>query len=399
MALDLTKVVGQVGRMLAQLKERREEQQQRLLSALEAFGKSAGRFEQLQKKIDASRTTWLVAGLVEKPDLRYPAPPVPSDFTVIAADGSQIEVDRHRSARCYLLNTGSVVLRYGARPDAILESLPRLYADDADLVISPPDNKGRDQPIEGNLLGIKRGVEECRRLAELAAQEPPASQMLALLDGTLILWGLEAYPDFVGDILLHKGFLSHLNEMRKLNTARKLAMASYISLPRGSDVVNALRVALCPQEVVNSDRLCPECQTRECDAVAGVRDRDLFAGLLGPGERSAVFASRSSVVEKHYGEHAVHFCYLRLEDEIARVEIPRWVARDEELLNLTHSLVLDQCKRGHGYPVALSEAHEQAVVTGVDREDFWQLVDSLLVEERLPVVTSRKDFSKRMRWV
>ncbi|MBI2847989.1 MAG: nuclease, partial [Chloroflexi bacterium] len=57
------------------------------------------------------------------------------------------------------------------------------------------------------------------------------------------------------------------------------------------------------------------------------------------------------------------------------------------------------CKRGHGYPVALSEAHEQAVVTGIDREDFWQLVDSLLVEEHLPTPTSGKSFSKRARWV
>ncbi|MBI2836381.1 MAG: DNA double-strand break repair nuclease NurA [Chloroflexi bacterium] len=399
MALDLTRVAGQVGRMLARLKERRDEHQRHLLSALEALGRSAGTFEQLQKKIDASKTTWLVAGLVEKPDLRYAAPFTPPDFTILAADGSQIDIDRHRSARCYLLNTGSVVLRYGTQPDAVLESQPRLYAEDEDMVIAPPDRKGRGQPVEGNLLGIKRGIEECRRLAELAQGQPVGSQTLALLDGTLILWGLEAYPDFVGDILLHKGFLAYLDEMRKLNQHGKLAMASYISLPRGADVVNALKVALCPHEIINMDRLCPECKTRECDAVAGIADRDIFASVLEPGERSAVFASRSSVVQKSYGDHAVHFFYLRLEDEIARVEIPGWAAKNEGLLNLAHTLILDQCKRGHGYPVALSEAHEQAVVTGIDREDFWQLVDSMLVEERLPVVTSRKDFSKRMRWV
>jgi len=86
-------------------------------------------------------------------------------------------------------------------------------------------------------------------------------------------------------------------------------------------------------------------------------------------------------------------------DEIARVEIPQWVARDEDLLNLTHTLVFDQCQRGQGYPVALSEAHEQAVVTMVDRENFWQVVDSSLVEEPLPTPTSAKSQSKRTRWV
>jgi len=88
-----------------------------------------------------------------------------------------------------------------------------------------------------------------------------------------------------------------------------------------------------------------------------------------------------------------------VDDEITRVELPRWVAMDEKLLNLVHTLVLDQCQRGQGYPVALSEAHEKAVVTGVDKEGFWQLVESFLVEERLPSLSSAKSRSKRTRWV
>jgi len=49
--------------------------------------------------------------------------------------------------------------------------------------------------------------------------------------------------------------------------------------------------------------------------------------------------------------------------------------------------------------VALSEAHEKAVVTGADRENFWQLVDSSLIEEHLPSLISAKSRSKRTRWV
>ena len=130
--------------------------------------------------------------------------------------------------------------------------------------------------------------------------------------------------------------------------------------------------------------------------MAGVQDRELFINLLGQGERSALFISQSSIVQKRYGEHRVYFFYLRLDDEIARVEIPQWVAKDEGLLNLTHSLILDQCQRGLGYPVALSEAHEKAVVTTADREEFWQLVESLMVEEKMPTPTSAKSFSKML---
>ena len=91
--------------------------------------------------------------------------------------------------------------------------------------------------------------------------------------------------------------------------------------------------------------------------------------------------------------------YLRIKDEVARIEVPQWVAVDEDLLTLVHTLVLDQCHRGQGYPVALSEAHEKAVVTGADRENFWHLVESSLVKEHVPSFSSAKSQSKRTRWV
>ena len=399
MSLDLTKIVTQVTGMITRLKAGRRERQERLDNALDTLHRQADDLEHLARKVDASRTTWLVAGLVEGLDRHHEALPLPAEFTVIATDGSHIDVDRHRATRCFLINIGWVVLHYGSNPGAVLDSHPHLYADDADLVIAPPGVKGREQPIEGVLLGIKRGVDECRRLAELAAELPAGSSSLGLLDGSLSLWGLAAYPDFVTEALLDRGFLRYLEEMRKLNEDRRIAIASYISFPRSTDVVNALRVALCPHEIVDTDRHCPGCENRECDAVAGVRDRELFADLLGDGERSAVFSSKSSIVEKHYGAHQVCFFYLRVDDEIARVEIPRWAATDEGLLNLAHTLVLDQCQRGQGYPVALSEAHEKAVVTGADRESFWQLVESSLVDEHLPTPGSAKSKSKRTRWV
>jgi len=387
--------------MVARLKAGGEDRQKRLQNALDVLQDKSLDPERLSKKIEASRTTWLVAGLVDGLDKHYKAPSLPPEFSVIATDGSNIDVDRHKSTRCYLINIGTVTLRYGARPEALLDSSPSLYFGDEDLVIAPDGAKGREQVIEGALLGIKRGVDECRGLANLAAELPKDSSALALLDGSLILWGLagQTYPDFVTEALLNKGFLSCLDDIRKLNKERRLAVASYISFPRSTDVVNALRVALCPHEIIDTDRLCKECESRECDKVDGVRDRDLFASILAPGERSALFTSQSKIVKDHYGGHWVYFFYIRVDDEIARVELPQWVAQDENLLNLTHALVLDQCRRGQGYPVALSEAHEQAVVTGVDRESFWQLVESLMVDEHLPSPTSAKSFSKRTRWV
>ncbi len=399
MSLDLTRVASQVGEMLSRLKADLSGRQERLRFALDTVDKQSEDIDSLKKKIAASNTTWLVADLADGLAPHYQAQPLPSDFTVIATDGSHIDVDRHQAARCYLINIGSVVLDYGSTPGAMLDSTPSLYAGDEELVIAPPGSRGREQPVEGTLLGIKRSVDECRRLVELAAALPPGSSNLALLDGTIILWGLEAYPDFVGDILLEKGFFNCLSRIKNLNKDRRLALASYISYPRSTDVVNTLKVAVCPNNPLDTDKHCRECLARECDAVSGVRDRELFSELLGQGERSALFITQSSIVQKRYGEHRVYFFYLKLEDEVARIEVPQWVAIDEDLLNLTHSLVLDQCRRGQGYPVALSEAHEQAVVTGADRENFWTLVEESFTEEKMPTLTSGKRRSKRTRWI
>ena len=399
MSLDLTKIASQASNMVAQLKEGRAEREQRLRYARQVFGDEAIDLEKLKRKIEASRTTWLVAELADGLATRHPAPPTPAEFNVLATDGSHIDVDRHRSTRCYLINIGAVALRYGGEPDAVLDSFPHLYAEDEELVIKPAAATGREQMVEGTLLGIKRAVEECRHLSMLAAQPSPGSNCLALLDGTLILWGLEAYPDFVAEALLDNGFLPCLEEIRKQNRDKKVALASYISFPRSTDVVNVLRVAICPHEVADCDRFCPPHKERDCEGVAGVTDRELFMDLLEPGERSALFISPSKITKERYGEHRIYFFYVRLEEEVARVETPRWAAENPDLLALTHGLLLDQCWRGQGYPVALSEAHEQAVVTTADRAEFWQLVESLCVEEKIPTLTSAKSFSKKTRWV
>ncbi len=183
---------------------------------------------------------------------------------------------------------------------------------------------------------------------------------------------------------------------------RRLAVASYISLPRGAEVVNALRLALCPDRVADCHKLCGELADgqRPCDAgAADLLDREMFLDILRPGDRSAVFASSSRLVERYYKGHEVHFFYVHAGEEIGRVEVPAWVAADEALLGLAHSLVLDQCRRGQGYPVAISEAHEQAVVRTSDRRVFKDMMADALERQGLPAYSSEKERSKRTPWL
>lgn len=400
MSLDLFQVVPQIEAMTVGLKEEQERHRRCLQKALETL--STVNPDGLRQKLGTSRTTWLAAGLLGGVVGVKPLPRRPEDFYAIATDGSHIDVDRHHATGCCLINIGNVTLRYGSRPDASISSFPTLYFEKGQLAVSGVGQGNREETLRGPLLGVKRSVEECRWLAQCVEETEPGLPVLALLDGSLILWGLEAgkYSDAVKAEFLEKGMVRHLDRMRELARKKALVVASHISFPGSTEVVNTLRIAVCPHESVDCDRFCPrDSQSgRECDVVAGVADRELFAHILGPGQRSEVFVSRSSIVREHYGPHEVCFFYLRVQDEIARVELPRWVV-EGGLVDLAHALVFDQCERGQGYPVALSEAHERAVITGSDREYFWELVDAGAERKGLWKLGSAKSRSKRTRWI
>ena len=242
-------------------------------------------------------------------------------------------MDRHLPVQCFLINIGRVRIQYGASPGAWLDSEPRLYAGDDSLHVFEPEGS-RYRPLEGPLLGAMRAVEELRALAALAKQSDPDIPTIALIDGSLILWGLagQAHPDFVRTALLEDLFLPAMEELRQMAMSRPLALASYISLPRSTEVVNALRLdsSLCHYEAANCDMHCRALRPgqRPCDGVSGVLDRDMFGALLEENERSDLFASTSLILEQ-YGDHRVRFFYLNAGSELARVEVPKLGGRGQ----------------------------------------------------------------------
>ena len=76
--------------------------------------------------------------------------------------------------------------------------------------------------------------------------------------------------------------------------------------------------------------------------------------------------------------------------------MPAWVAEDDKLRESAFSLILAQVNKGYGYPVALAEAHNQAVVRGGDRARFFALLEQQMVKAGLQNVgTSYKEARKR----
>ncbi len=425
MALDLYRTAAQIDAAIAtaDFGPARDRRTGAVLAALHDADAAT-----LNDRVEAAQglLAFLPAEAVEPPGAVFDTPAPPADFSVVATDGSHIDVNRHLPLRCALINIGGCRLTYGDAPDAELFSHPGLRTADAELFLQDPDTPSARQAVEGALMGLVRTVEEATALADAVDAGASGLPTLALLDGTLVLWELGGelpprgrYPDYVRERLLNDGLLAALDRirdasygqgertpppfaLREIEGETGVAVASYISLPNSAEVVNLLRLALCDLDPIGHCQA--HCRAlvpglRRCDAAHGLTDRELFERTLASGQRSAVFASRSPVARDAYGPHRVHFFYVNVDEEIGRVEIPAWVALDPALLALTHALVVDNARRGAGYPVALQEAHEQAVVTGADREAFRNMVERALEGRGLPVYTSQKQRSKRRPWV
>ncbi|MCC7367387.1 MAG: DNA double-strand break repair nuclease NurA [Chloroflexi bacterium] len=325
-------------------------------------------------------------------DARHPGIPLPPEHVVIATDGSQIEPDRHAMSDFFLLNVGWAVLRYGPQPFAELASEPTLYFKPEDTAITYSGPHGtRRVPIQDRHLSAKRSVLEITQAATLADRwRDDPIDLAVLADGTLALWVLEERPD---DFLRKALVAPYVEQLKRLRALGR-PLASYISRPRSQDVVVLLREGGC----VGPFGGCSPCGDGGDEPCVFERlpDRELF-GLLGPGERSALFQmTLPAGLTEFYEDLVPCFFYLNVGTEIARIEVPPWTADDPDQLALVQSVILDQCQKGLGYPNVLARADKQAVVTAQDRHAFEYLRDAVLAREGIAVRASEKLHSKRV---
>ena len=357
-----------------------------------------------EKTRDTKQRPYLAAEVLESLLGAYPPAEPPNDWAVAAVDGSHIDVDRHLPIACYLLNFGGCVLTYGSCPDATMFSHPHLAVNQEELYISNPVNRNQEESISGAVLGLVRTIKELDTLADTVEQCPTDLPVLGLVDGSLVMWPLsgQAYPQYVKDEIIGGGLIPAMRRLEKMSETRPVALAAYVSYPRSAETLNAVRCSLCPNDVNTCTQSCNNRRSAQqpCNNANDFLDRDLFERLLDPGWRSPIYKTNSSVSRDSYDEsNKVYFFYVNAGEEIGRVEVPQWVAKSETLLSLTHSLVWDQCRRGQGYPVAVSESHEQAVVNAGDRRVFRRMLTESLGRQGLSTATSQKDRSKRSPWV
>lgn len=287
-------------------------------------------------------------------------PPI-GQYILLAADGSQINPSRHDRVEFGVINIGALRMPIGLSEPA-RESIKTELLYHEGLYT-------RQGYVGEDMVALMRDLRERELLAELAKKETlPA---VALTDGPLEPYR-EPRPNQDFERMLNN-YLSQLRELGQNNAAA----AGYVDKPASDLVVRLLELTLAENNAFTA--IIQEHPLR------GVRDMDLFGNLLQPGERSALFKIQSSLSKKFTGALELHFFFLKVGSEsdstLARVEIPGWVARSPELLDLLQGSIVQQCAQvgGRPYPYVLHRAHEIALVTLDEKER----VEDMIVQEMM----------------
>jgi NurA domain len=284
--------------------------------------------------------------------------------TLIAADGSQINPDRHAAILYSLINVGVIILKSGSGDAPEVKTYTDLkYGDDLYT------NHGM---LTDDMVALGRDLSERKKLLELGLQYP--KPVITFTDGPIELWGAEgsAQEDY------RRNRENHLSILSQLQSADVIT-AGYIDKPAADLVSRLLEIGQIQENEMRT--------VRDVHALRGVTDRWLFGEegnpLLKGGERSAIFIIQSSSRNHYKGSLEIHFFYLNVGTDshpwIVRVEIPAWVAGEKEKVNLLQASLLEQCKimGVKPYPYLLHRAHEIAVV----KHEEQQQIEQMLMQE------------------
>lgn len=369
MAVDFQQVREQVKQLGENARQHEQSLQDKRLQARELLELHAGNLQKLREKVlrvaqqfdqNLRCATPVEAGFrsPEALDAHFPVSRMPAQIVVLAADGSQIAPDRHQQVRYCLINVGGICIQRGQALPPVTQVESQLFY--GDELYTPTGT------ITESTLALRRDLHEREMLLNLA--QGFTLPVVSFTDGPMELWGpreVEAQGEFRKSL---EEYLKLLRQLARLG----VITAGYVDNPLADLVVRMLEVAGASESELS--------EVRAQHPLRGVTDKELFREILLPGERSAVFAIQSHSAAQYSDELGLHFFYLNVGRDahpwLARVEIPAWVAGNDEQLNLLHAALVDQCQilGAHPYPYALHRAHEIAVVTLQEKDQITQMI-------------------------
>lgn len=308
----------------------------------------------------------------------FPLPDLPAQATIIAADGSQINPDRHLGIDYCLVNVGAfqMVLNDPNPPKTTIKS-ELFFGED---VFS----------MQEKIVALIRDMREREILAELAAdiQGP----VITFTDGPIELWGREVALAEAEEEEEKNYFERYMKALHKLYQL-KAATAGYVDKPRFDLLIRLLEIA--PENKPVKD-------AGKNRWLRGILDTEILEPWIGPGERSAIFGLLSRSTKRYQNQFSLHFFYLNVslnekKPMLARVEIPAWVAQNAVMVDALHAVLVQQCQivPTRTYPYVLTRADETAVVSRDEKEQVASLMARELRQRGLEVSDkSQKQLSK-----
>lgn len=370
MALDFQQVyqkIKEIGETVQQRKKTLDERRAhaRFLLKLNADN-LAGLRDKVGQAREADPNLRCALPVKERLDFRAPAPELPTNAILIAADGSQINPDRHAPILYALVNVGAIILRLNSGSAPIIRTESQLLFDEELFTAS-------GNPLTDGMMALRRDLKERTKLYDLAVEFGGDDiPVITFTDGPIELWGATDGEDSRAFAESLNHYLSVLSKLQE----RGFTTAGYVDKPAADLVVRLLEISQ-----AGSDDLQ---KLREYHPLRGVSDRWLFGDrktpLLQPGERSAVFAFQSKAGKNYQGGLSLHFFYLNAgtvsQPWPVRVEIPRWVADDAARLDMLHAVLISQCRMlgARPYPYLLHRAHETAVVSHEEKQQVDQML-------------------------
>jgi hypothetical protein len=393
MALEFHKLTDQVdkmGQVLAHEQEQLESKLEIALQIMEAYADPAW-LPHIQDRVGdavARDAGYRGARPMDEPIMNaYPPAPLPESALIIATDGSQIAPNTHGSALYYLLNIGTIIVRHGSGEPPEIISQPYLFYEPEYLFT-------RDRGlITTGIVSARRTVNEMAALAEHAwYKRDEARPMLTLFDGSLLILGIGS--DVPDRDQLYGIYFSAMSRLMELNAG----LAGYVDRPRSTFVAGLLHLLDLPEDLVSRATLLTH------GRIEGLHDLHVYAQLLEPGERSALFVQFSPQNKefKHRGgkTHEICFFYINVAGpgegpKIARVEIPMWVATNREFVAELQALIYHQTQQLMSrFPYVLTRADELAVVKGDETRQLNTLIQVALTRYGLDSSESGKQMTK-----
>ena len=318
-------------------------------------------------------------------DAAIPAPEPPSEATVIATDGSQIMPDRHASYLYYLINIGGIIYHHGSSRQPSTFTYPDIIYPQSDEEIDSFNTSQAD-------VSIERDVKEIEGLARTTiGHRHEAQPLLAILDQRLLYRPIGSAGFAVNTAVSE--WNEHMTAMRQAGAL----LCGYIDRPETISVMTLLRSTTALSEQDFNWRVLGKRQ-----ATQGITDRQLFQQLLAPGQRSKIFVYVSEPNNEAAAQdpaNEVCFFYLNSSlsgSQIARVDIPLWVAEDEAAVTAVHGLVVHQCRLLGDYPYVLARADEMAVVGRQDAGELNYMIDVIMERHGIMADVTAKQGSKEI---